>query len=93
MLEGRPIQGHYCTVKEISATERIIQDEDKAVLQLARKLVYGKDFKITVIDIASLKGQLKAKLKGVKVTPTTVVGRNRFVGLPSESEFVAALEQ
>ena len=92
-LEGRQIQGHYCTVKEISTTEKIIPDEDKAVLQLARRLIYGKDFKIQVIDVASLKGQLSAKLKGVKVTPTIIVGSNRLVGVPSEGEFKAALEQ
>lgn len=93
VLEGRPIQGHYCTVKEISKTEKIISDEDETALQLVKTLTAKKDFKIRVVDVASLKGKMKAKLKGVKATPTIIVGNNRLVGVPKKEEFETLLEQ
>ena len=96
-LEGRPLvaggEVHYCSVKEISKTEKIISDDDKAALQLVKTLTAKKDFKIRVVDVASLKGKMKAKLKGVKATPTIIVGNNRLVGVPKKEEFETLLEQ
>lgn len=96
-LEGRPLAAgdgvHYCSVKEISKTERIVPDEDKAALQLVKTLVAKKGFKIQVIDIANLKGKIRARLKGVKTTPTIIVGNNRLVGVPEKEDFEALLEQ
>lgn len=81
---------HYCT-REISKTEKIISDEDKAALQLVNALAAKRNFKVQVIDIASFKGEIKAKLKGVKATPTIIVGNNRLTGVPKIEEFETLL--
>ncbi len=92
-LEGRPIQGHYCTVKEISKTEKVISEEDKAALKFVEELAAEKNLRFRIIDVASLKGKLRARLKGVKATPTIILGNNRVVGVPKKEEFEPLLEQ
>lgn len=92
-LEGRPVQGHYCTVREISKTEKIISEEDEKALQFVETLVTGKDFRIRIFDVASFKGKIRARLKGVKITPTIIVGDRRVVGVPKKEEFEALLRQ
>jgi glutaredoxin len=92
-LEGRPVQGHYCTVKEISKTEKIISEEDEAALKLVEELAVEKNLRFRVIDVASLRGKLSARLKGVKATPTIIVGGRQIVGVPKKEEFEALLEQ
>jgi len=90
-LEGRPIQGHYCTVKEISKTEKVISEEDAAALKLVKELATEKNLKFRIIDVASPEGRLRARLKGVKATPTIIVGSNRLTGVPQKEEFEALL--
>jgi hypothetical protein len=96
-LEGRPITGasdvHYCSVKEISKTEKIISEEEKAALRLVETLCEDKDIKIQIVNVASLKGKLKARRRGVKSTPTIVAGNKHLVGVPKREEFKALLEQ
>jgi protein-disulfide isomerase len=80
-------------MREISKTEKIISEEDKQAIELARTLAKErKDFKILVIDIASFKGKMRARLKGVKITPTIIIGNNRIVGVPRKEEFEALLK-
>lgn len=96
-LEGRPLAAagevHYCSVKEISKTEQVISEEDKAALKLVEEFAAEKNLRFRVIDVASLKGKLRARLKGVKATPTIIVGNNRLIGVPKKEEFEPLLEQ
>ena len=96
-LEGRPLAAagevHYCSVKEISKTEKVISEKAKAALKLVEELAAEKNLRCRVVDVASLKGKIKAKLKGVKATPTIIVGSNRLIGVPKKEEFESLLEQ
>ena len=96
-LEGRPLvaagEVHYCSVKEISKTEKVISEEDEAALKLVEELAAEKNLRFRVIDVAGLKGKLRARLKGVKATPTIIVGNNRLIGVPKKEEFETLLEQ
>jgi len=96
-IEGRPLAAgggvHYCTVKEVAKTEKIVSNEDKAAIQLVEALVAGKGLKIRIIDMASFKGKVKARLKGVKTTPIIIVGNNRIVGVPKKRELSAILSR
>jgi glutaredoxin len=96
VLEGRPLAAagevHYCSVKEISKTEKVISEEDKAALKLVEELAAEKNLRFRVIDVASLKGKLRARLKGIKSTPTIVVGNKQLVGVPKKEEIEAFLE-
>ena len=95
-LEGRPLAAagevHYCSVKEISKSEQVISEDDKAALKLVEELAAEKNLRFRVIDVASLKGKLRARVKGVKVTPTIILGNNRIVGVPRREEFEPLIE-
>jgi protein-disulfide isomerase len=78
-------------MKEISKTEKVISEEDKTALKLVKELAAEKSLKFRVIDVASLKGKLRARLKGVKATPTIIVGNDRLTGVPRKEEFEALL--
>lgn len=78
---------HDCSMKEISKTEKVISEENEATLKLVKELATEKNLRCQVIDVASLKGKLRARLKAVKATPTIIVGNNRIVGVPQREEF------
>jgi hypothetical protein len=96
-FEGRPLAAgetvHYCSVKEISKTGKATSEEDEAVLNLVRELAANRGLKFQVIDVASLNGKLKARLNGIKATPTIIVGNNRLIGVPKKEEFEALLKR
>ena len=82
---------HDCSMKEISKTEEIMSEENEAALKLVEELAAEKNLRCRVIDVTSLKGRLRARLKGVKSTPTIIVGNNRIVGMPQKEEFEVLL--
>jgi glutaredoxin len=96
-LEGRPLAAagevHYCSMKEISKTEKVISEEDVAALKLVKELAAEQNLKFRIIDVASSKGKLKARLKGVRTTPTIIVGNKRLIGTPKREVFETLLEQ
>jgi hypothetical protein len=96
-LEGRPLAAggtvHYCSVKEIAKIEKMISEEEKAALTLAETFANHRKFHIDVIDMANVKGKLRARLKGIKSTPTIVIGNKQLVGVPKKEEIYALLEQ
>jgi hypothetical protein len=95
-LEGKPLAAagtvHYCSVKEIMKTEKTISEEEKTALSLVETLARERNLKVQVVNVSSLKGKLKARIKGVKSTPTIIVGNQRMVGVPKREEFMALLE-
>lgn len=66
---GRPIGDHYCTAHDTFKTEKILGDDSRRVLEEANKKAKELNAKIVVYDISEFKGQLIAKLRGVK-SPT-----------------------
>ncbi|UCE29591.1 MAG: hypothetical protein JSV85_02410 [Candidatus Bathyarchaeota archaeon] len=57
---------HLCDAYETFKTERILDEDSKRALKEARKK--AKDFKaeVTIYDLATTKGRLVARLRGVK---------------------------
>ena len=96
-LEGRPLAAggevHYCSVKEISKTEKVISEEDEAALKLVKEFAGENNLKFRIIDVSSSKGKLKAKLKGVITTPTIIVRNKRLIGTPKKETFETLLKQ
>lgn len=90
LFEGRPLAGegnvHYCAVKELAKTEKLVSEAEKLALTLVQDVCLGKAFKVHVIDVSTLRGKLKACSKGVSSTPTIIVDRMRSVGLPTREE-------
>jgi len=66
---GRPIMDHYCTAHDTFKTEKMISEDSKRVLAEANEKAKEIKAEIAIYDLATFKGQLIAKLKGVK-SPT-----------------------
>jgi hypothetical protein len=62
-LEGRLLAAeetvHYCSIKEIAKTEKMISKEEKAALTLAKTFANEERIRIDVIDTATLNGSLR----------------------------------
>jgi hypothetical protein len=86
------IRTHDCSMKETPESQKIISEEDKAALKVVEELAAENSLRLRIIDIASLKGNLRARLKGIKATPTIIVGNNRLIGVPRKEEFEALLK-
>jgi hypothetical protein len=86
------IRTHDCSIKETPKSEKIISEEDKAALKVVEELAAENGLRLRIIDIASLRGNLRARLKGIKATPTIIVGNNRLIGVPRKEEFEALLK-
>ena len=96
-LEGRPLTAggevHYCSVKEFSKAEKVISEEDGTALKLVKELASENNLKLRIIDVSSSKGKLRARLKGVRTTPTIIVGSRRLIGTPERETFETLLKQ
>ena len=66
---GRPIADHYCTAHDTFKTEKILTEDSRRVLEEANEKAKEFNAKMVVYNLATFKGQLAAKLKGVK-SPT-----------------------
>jgi hypothetical protein len=66
---GRPIADHYCTAHDTFKTETMLTEDSRRVLEEANEKAKELNAKMVVYNLATFKGQLAAKLKGVK-SPT-----------------------
>jgi predicted DsbA family dithiol-disulfide isomerase len=86
---GRPLKGHWCTFKETYKSEKVMSETDKAALKIAEEVAKETGIELKVYDISSIKGKMKASLKGVKNTPTIVVGKNKVEGVPEKEQLMS----
>lgn len=63
---GRPVMDHYCTAHDTFKTEKILSEESRRVFAEASQKAKELNVQVVVYDIATFKGQLIARLKGVK---------------------------
>jgi len=63
---GRPVAGHYCTAHDTYKTEKVLTDDSKRILEEAKEKAKELNARIVVYNVATLRGQLVARLKGVK---------------------------
>jgi len=66
---GRPLADHYCTAHDTFKTEKVLTEDSKTVLEEAERKARELHTKVVVHDMSTFKGQLFARLKGVK-SPT-----------------------
>jgi len=81
---GRPMSDgvttHYCTSRETLKTEKITPEADKLVLEVVNEFADEKGLDVEVYDVSTFKGRFKASVKGVKTTPTIIIGKARIEG-------------
>lgn len=66
---GRPLADHYCTAHDTFKTEKILTEDSKKVLEEAELKAKELNAGIVIFDLSTFRGQLIARLKGVK-SPT-----------------------
>jgi hypothetical protein len=57
---------HLCDAYETFKTERILGEDGKRILKEARKKAKDLKAEIIIYDLATIKGRLAARLRGVK---------------------------
>jgi len=76
----KPQSDHWCTEGYRSTKTDLIQtEEDRRAVEMLDKA----GLQYTLVDLGTVKGltRLSARVKGVRITPTLVYKRRRFVGL------------
>jgi len=82
----QPPLGEFHQLHRAGKTEKVMPEEDESALKLAKELAVEKGLRVQVINVTSLKGRVSARLKGVKTTPTIILGKNRLSGVPEKGE-------
>ena len=77
---GRPVAGHWCTAKETLKTQKVTPEADRLALEVVNEFAKERDLCVEVYDVSSFKGKIKASLKGVKTTPTIIIGNRKIEG-------------
>ena len=72
--------GHECTRKPITAPifESVLPEPHEQAIKIAEKVAKEKRVKLKVYNLSSKMGKVKAVLKGVKETPTIIVGNHKI---------------
>lgn len=72
-------------------TKKIMPEMDELALKLAIDVCDELRAELKMQDVGSLKGKIFAYIKGVKNTPTIVVGKNKIEGLPEKEQLISLL--
>lgn len=72
--------------------ERILPEADQQALELARAVAEENDLKVKVYNLSTSFGSFKALIKGVRRTPTVIVGNERIEGTITKQSLLKALE-
>jgi len=76
----RPLADHYCTDLAVSKTERILPESHEQALRIVEEFAREKGLNVEVCNVHTLSGKLKARMRGVRVTPTVLLGQSRIEG-------------
>lgn len=86
------VPGHPCTSVECYKSEKIIPETDQSALKVAEEVSKETGAKLKIYNISTLKGRMRARLKGIKDTPTIVIGENKIKGVPKRDQLVSLLK-
>jgi deoxycytidylate deaminase len=86
--------GHECTRKLITVPifESVLPEIHEQVIKLAERVAEEKGMKLKVYNLSSRMGKVKAVLKGVKETPTIIVGNHKISEEITEKKLLYLLE-
>jgi hypothetical protein len=76
----RPLADHYCTDRTVSKTERILPESDELTLKIVKEFAKEKGLDVEVCNVHTFTGKLKARIRGVRVTPTVLLSQSRIEG-------------
>jgi len=70
---------------EFSYTISILPEEDRKALEIAQKVAQKTGVNLKVRDVNYFEGKILAYLKGVKKTPTVIVGNKKLEKIDEET--------
>jgi hypothetical protein len=65
---------------QLSRVTMVMSENDELALKCAQEFADSEGLLIEVCDINTFRGKIRAQMKGVKTTPTIVIGRSRVEG-------------
>lgn len=91
---GFPIPDHgMCSWKDTLKTEKVMPEADRIALEVVREVARKMNVEVEVIDISTFWGKLKAKIAGIKETPTIIIGEKKIEGIPKKAQIVKLLQK
>jgi len=88
---AHPCSGTTSTVAY--SEESVLPEADRQMLELAKAVAEEKGLQVRIHNLATNIGKLKAGLKGVKKTPTIIVGARKLDGRIAKENILEVLEQ
>jgi hypothetical protein len=89
---SRPAMDHPCLDRELLQTERVTPESDRLALMIAEEFANQNELSLNVYDVHTLRGKIRATLKGIKKTPTIIIGESRIEGTLAPELIRAKLE-
>ena len=89
---GKVSVGRRCTYKEGIKKETIMSEDDKKTLEIVQKLAKENGLNIKVHNVSSFGGRLKARRRGVKNSPTIIIGKQKIEGVPTKEQILDLLQ-
>ena len=75
---------------DLSIVQKFMSKSDEAALNCAREFADNEGLSIEAFDVNTSRGKFKARMKGLKITPTIVVGKHRIKGRPTPEQLACA---
>jgi hypothetical protein len=72
------VMTHSCLSKKMLEYERALPEAEKRVLELVNEFADEKGLQVEVIDTSTIKGKLKATMRGIDKTPAVTIGDERI---------------
>lgn len=86
--------GHPCTKKPIIAPvmESVLPEPHKQAVGIAERVAKEKGMQLKIHNVSTRMGKTKAFLKGIKETPTIVIGNHKISEEITEKKLKSLLE-
>lgn len=68
-------------------------ETDRVALKVAEDVAKVTGIELKVYEISSVKGKIKARLKGVKKTPTIIIGKKRMEHVPNKQDLLLFVKE
>jgi len=85
--------GHECTRNPatFAKLERILAEPDRKALEIVTTIADEKRLNVRVYNVSTLKGKIRARLKGVQTTPTIIIDSHRVEDEITREKLLSAL--
>jgi hypothetical protein len=71
--------------------ERVLPDADRQALDIVKEIAKNRNLQVVIYDVSTFKGRFIAALKGVKRTPTIIIGKQKIEEVPNKEQLLNML--